>query len=127
MASALSRSLSPNSYRGVTLTPVIDKCFEFALPERLQPIPEDTVFLPLGVGLSKKQNKKKYGGHDQGTMLLTYRTTHPKSSALNEYLVNRVPSAYEYAAPPHLRRRAITSVFVQARPQRHQKVLVAIT
>ena len=60
-------------------------------------------------------------------MLLTYRTTHPKSSALNEYLVNRVPSAYEYAAPPHLRRRAITSVFVQARPQRHQKVLVAIT
>lgn len=46
------------TYRGVTLTPVIDKCFEFALPERLQPIPEDTVFLSLGVGLSKKQNKK---------------------------------------------------------------------
>ena len=53
------QDLYPRTATEVTLTPVIDKCFEFALPERLQPIPEDTVFLPLGVGLSNKQNKKK--------------------------------------------------------------------
>ena len=115
----------PNSYRAVTVTSVITKCFEFVLLEGLQPIPEDTVFLPLWVKL-----KKMYGIHDQETTLLTYCITHRKSSALNHS--DRVSSelcnlGYEYAAPLHLRRRAITSVFVQSRPQSHQKVSVGIT